>query len=144
MDMTNTARVFSGSRRLLMLAAAAALLALGACGASVAEPAIPPGAGIQSWFENGTGGRYVAPVIEGSPSALATGARIGTVLSDTDCEPDTQGLSHCHNGIAFDNGSRITIMDSHQMRRHRCLRPGERVQVSRLADGWVVLHTREG
>lgn len=134
----NTSQLRQFARRTLPVAAAAALLALGAC---AKEPTIPPGAGIQSWYENGTGGRYVAPVITGSPSELGGGARSGTVLSDTDCTPDAQGLSHCHNGVAFDGGGEITIMDSHQMSRHRCLRPGERVRVHRLTGRWVVVET---
>ena len=126
---------------LLPVMAAALLIFLGACGASAQEPAIPHSAGIHSWFENGTGGHYVAPVIEGSTQPLASGSRLATVLSDTNCTPDAQGLSHCHNGIGFDDGSQITIVDNHQMSRHRCLRPGERVRVSLLKSGWITLQT---
>jgi len=127
--------------RVLSLAAAALLVAVSACGAGAREPAIPPAAGIHSWYENGTGGRYVAPVIAGSMQSLAPGSRVGTVLTDTNCTPDAQGLSHCHNSIAFGGGSRITIEDNHQMSRHRCLRPGEQVRVRQLEGRWVMLQT---
>ncbi len=127
--------------RLLFFAATGLLLAVGACGAGAQEPAIPPGAGIQSWYENGTGGRYVAPIIVGTTQSLAPGGQVGTVLTDTNCTPDAQGLSHCHNSIKFGDGSRITIMDNHQMSRHRCLRPGEQVRVSLFKGRWVRLQT---
>jgi len=125
----------------LHVAAMALLIFVSACGASAQEPTIPHSAGIHSWFENGTGGHYVAPVIEGSIEALATGSRVGTVLTDTNCTPDSQGLSHCHNGIGFDDGSRITIVDNHQMSSHRCLRPGEHVRISLLEGRWITLQT---
>lgn len=137
--MTNL-HIHRKARRLLPIAAAALLVALGACGAGT-QSGIPAGAGIHSWYENGTGGRYVAPVIEGSARSLGSGSRIGVVLSDTNCAPDARGLSHCHNGIAFGDGTEITVMDNHQMSRHRCLRPGERVRVSLLKGDWVTLQT---
>lgn len=129
------------ARCLPALAAAGLLFAVGACGAGAQEPAIPSGAGIHSWYENGTGGRYVAPVIAGSTQVLAPGSHVGTVLTDTNCTPDARGLSHCHNSIAFDDGSQITVQDNHQMSRHRCLRPGEQVRVSLFKGRWVTLQT---
>ena len=128
-------------RHLLPVVAATLMASVTACNAGPAGTAIPAGAGIQSWYENGTGGHYVAPVIAGSMESLGSGSRVGTVLTDTNCSPDARGLSHCHNGIAFDDGSRITITDNHQMSRHRCLRPGERVRVSLLKGRWVTLQT---
>ena len=127
--------------RLLTVTAAVLLVTVVACSTNAREPAIPSGAGIHSWYENGTGGHYVAPVIEGSAQLLASGSRIGLVLTDTHCTPDAQGLSHCHNSIEFSDGSRITITDNHQMSRHRCLRPGERVRVMLFKGQWVTLQT---
>lgn len=129
------------ARHLLPAAAAALLVTVSACGAGARGTAIPASVGIQSWYGNGTGGHYVAPVIDGSTKLLESGSRIGMVLTDTNCTPDAQGLSHCHNSIAFGDGSRITIQDNHQMSRHRCLRPGERVRVTLLKEKWVTLQT---
>ena len=126
---------------LLAITATALLATVVACSANAQEPAIPSGAGIHSWYENGTGGHYIAPVIAGSAQSLASGSRIGRVLTDTNCTPDAQGLSHCHNSIEFSDGSRITIMDNHQMSRHRCLRPGELVRVKLFGEQWVTLQT---
>lgn len=128
-------------RYLLIVAAVALLLPVVACSGNVQEYGIPSGAGIQSWYENGTGGYYVAPVIAGSVQPLAAGSLVGTVLTDTNCTPDVQGLSHCHNIIEFNDGSHITIRDNHQMSRHRCLRPGEHVRVKLLKGHWVTLQT---
>lgn len=129
------------ARHLLVFAAAALLLPVVACSGNARESGIPSSAGIQSWYENGTAGHYVAPVIAGSVQSLTAGSRVGTVLTDTNCTPDAQGLSHCHNAIEFSDGSRITIQDNHQMSRHRCLRPGERVRVKLLKGQWVTLQT---
>lgn len=128
-------------RHLLAITATSLLVTVVACSANAQEPAVPSGAGIQSWYENGTGGHYIAPVIAGSAQSLASGSRIGLVLTDTNCTPDARGLSHCHNSIEFSDGSRITIMDNHQMSRHRCLRPGERVRVKLFKGQWVTLQT---
>ena len=138
MTFFNSRRI---ARHVLSVAATILLVTVVACSAKAQEPAIPSGAGIQSWYENGTGGRYVAPVIDGSMQKLRSGSRVGLVLTDTNCTPDSQGLSHCHNSIEFNDGTRITIEDNHQMSRHRCLRPGERVRVSSFKGGWVRLQT---
>lgn len=129
------------ANRLLPLAAVGLLVAVSACGANAQEPAIPPGSSIHSWYANGTDGHYIAPVINGSMQSLAPGSRVGTVLTDTNCTPDAHGLSHCHNSIAFGDGSQITIQDNHQMSRHRCLRPGEQVRVSLFKGRWVTVQT---
>ncbi len=66
------------------------------------------------------------------------GAKLsGTVTSDTTCDPDAQGLSHCHNVIALDNGARITVLHTHAMMQHPCLKPGERVTLTGFAQHWV-------
>lgn len=129
------------ARQLLVITATALLATVVACSANAQEPAIPSVAGIHSWYKNGAGGHYIAPLIAGSAQSLASGSRIGRVLTDTNCTPDAQGLSHCHNNIEFSDGSRITIMDTHQMSRHRCLRPGERVRVKLFSEQWVTLQT---
>jgi hypothetical protein len=105
-----------------------------------AQPAIPAGVNLASWYENGSGGEYLLQLAEGE--APPVGVRMsGVVLSDTDCEPDAQGLSHCHNGIALANGSTIIVTDTHLMSRYRCLRPGETVDVTTFNGSWVVATT---
>lgn len=137
----NIFRTVFKARHILSVAAISMLVIASACSNGDRQYTMPPGAGIHSWYENGAGGHYVAPIIAGSGQILASGSRIGTVLTDTNCAPDARGLSHCHNSISFGNGSQITIMDNHQMSHHRCLRPGERVRVSLLAKHWVTLQT---
>jgi len=73
-----------------------------------------------------------------------TGVRTtGVVLSDTNCEPDAQGLNHCRNGIRLADGSTISVIDNHMMSRYRCLRPGETVSLTTLGSSWVVALTAD-
>jgi hypothetical protein len=107
-----------------------------------AGPTIPSGFNLASWYENGHGGEYLLQIAEGELPPV--GVRVsGVVTSDTDCDPDAQGLSHCHNGIDLANGSTITVIDTHMMSRYRCLQPGEAVSVTRFNDSWVVAVTRQ-
>ncbi len=104
--------------------------------ASVAGPALPAGASSVSWADNGAGGRYMLQVIEG---AVPAGARLsGVVASDTNCDPDAQGLSHCHDGIDLSDGRTITVVNTHNMARNECLAPGQRVAITRLNADWIV------
>ncbi len=131
--------------KVLKTVTAASVLVVGllltACGTSVAEPAIPQAAGINSWYENGSGGRYVVSIMEGQLPATNRHAMAATVLTDSDCAPDAQGLNHCHNIIQFNDGTRISVIDNHQMSRHRCLKPGEQVKVSAMGPDWATVQT---
>lgn len=128
-------------RSLLLTTLVAVLIAVVGCSRAGAEPAVPHDAGIQSWYENGSGGRYVVPVISGRASYV-TGATRGVVLTDSDCAPDARGLSHCHSIISLQNGARIQIQNNHRMSIHRCLQPGETVVVQPMHGSWVTVRVR--
>ena len=118
------------------------LMLIAACTAETWEPPIPHGAGITSWFDNGTNGQYVLNVVGNvSPDIDARGLH-ARVLSDTNCAPDARGLNHCHNVLRFENGEQVEVINNHQMSVHRCLRPGETVVVNALNDKWIRLQTR--
>lgn len=120
-----------------VLVTGAALLAFHEGRARAVEPAIPPGAQLGSWQENGHGGRYLLQIAQGR--RLAAGERVaGIVTSDNDCQPEAQGLSHCHNAIDLANGSRIVAIDTHAMMRNRCLAPGDRITLSAIGPEWVL------
>lgn len=131
--------------RLLLVALAAAalgglatalMLPAGQSTAS-AEPAIPPGVSLTSWFDNGKDGHHVLQIAEGN--APSAGVRVsGIVVTDTNCEPDAQGLSHCHNRINLGNGGSIEVIHTHFMSRIPCLLPGQRVSITGLNASWVV------
>lgn len=105
--------------------------------AAASEPRIPAGVSLASWRDNGHGGQYVLQLLEGK--APEAGKEVaGVVLSDTNCQPDTQGFSHCNNGIRLANGARITVINTHQMWRYQCLHPGEAVSVTRVNASWIV------
>jgi hypothetical protein len=50
-----------------------------------------------------------------------------TVLSDTRCNPDANGVSHCLNRMRLADGSVITVQHDHMMMNMPCLSPGEHV-----------------
>ncbi len=102
-----------------------------------AEPAIPSGVSLASWFDNGKGEQHVLRLVGGD--APPTGVRAsGTVVTDTDCDPDAQGLNHCRNRIDLGNGRSIEVIHNHAMHRYPCLAPGQRLSITRLNADWVV------
>jgi hypothetical protein len=116
--------------------AAAFLLSYGGRTAT-GEPTIPAGAPLASWSENGQDGRHLLQIADGNaPPAGVTVS--GVVVSDTLCEPDARGFSHCHNAIELANGIRITVIDTHLMSRHPCLEPGQRLSLSRITPSWIM------
>jgi len=101
------------------------------------QPPIPRGVAMKSWQENGRDGRYLLQVLHGR--ALKAGKRVtGTVKSDTDCDIDAEGLSHCHNIIELANGTRITVIDTHNMHRYRCLGEGDRLSLTGIGKSWIM------
>lgn len=103
------------------------------------EPKLPNGVqGPASWYTNGKGGRYFAPIIQGR----LQGPTSGIVRTDSSCAPDSQGLSHCYNKIELLSGGTITIQDTHKMSNFHCLRPGEQVTVRpNGSPSWVIVQT---
>jgi hypothetical protein len=79
---------------------------------------------------NGVAGIEVAYAISGKPSARS---QIGTVLTDTNCRPDSYGVSHCTNKIRLAGGRVLTVRHDHSMMNDPCLAPGERVHVRAAA-----------
>lgn len=105
--------------------------------AATPQAPIPSGVAMKSWQENGRDGRYLLQVIQGqAPKGGETVT--ATVVSDTDCDADAEGLSHCHNIIELPDGSKFTVIDSHNMHRYRCLGPGDKISVTRISGDWVM------
>ncbi|PQJ35956.1 hypothetical protein BSZ35_16315 [Salinibacter sp. 10B] len=77
-----------------------------------------------------TTGELHATLVSGE---LSSGAHEATVLSDRDCAPDANGISHCLNELALGD-TRITVRHHHRMNEIPCLRPGETVTVIRKAN----------
>jgi len=118
------------------LVAVAFLLSYGGRTAT-GDPTIPRGAPLASWSENGQGGRHLLQIADGiAPPAGVTVS--GVVVSDTQCEPDARGFSHCHNGVELANGVRITVIDMHLMSRYPCLEPGQRLSLTGITSSWVM------
>ena len=94
-------------------------------------------ASLASWSDNGRNGRHLLQIVDGSILPAGTTV-VGVVVSDTLCQPDAQGFSHCHNGIELADGKRMTVIDTHQMSRHPCLEPGQRLSLNRIDRTWIV------
>ncbi|WP_319531992.1 hypothetical protein [uncultured Cohaesibacter sp.] len=136
MTKQNSKRIASS-----LLATGLATFLLGAPIAMSAQPDIPAGAGISSWIENGSGGKYTLQIIEGSLPEPGQSYK-AKVLSDSDCAPDEEGINHCRNEIELSDGSRLIGIDNHRMSVNRCLRSGERVTISMLEEGWATVLTK--
>ena len=55
-----------------------------------------------------------------------------TVLTDENCTPDTEGVSHCINVLQVGR-QQISLRHNHKMSEVPCLSPGEEVNVMPLA-----------
>jgi len=78
---------------------------------------------------NGAGGLELVYLTRGRMPTTATTA---TVLTDTNCAADRNGISHCSNILRLASGRRITVRHDHSMMNDPCLTPGERVRVRLL------------
>lgn len=120
------------------------MLALGAASvysyqvqAATGQPPIPRGVAMKSWHDNGRDGRYLLQLVQGSFPKTGKPV-IGTVTSDTDCDADAEGLSHCRNTIKLSNGSEVTVIDTHEMHRYRCLGAGDQISLNRISGTWIM------
>jgi len=62
---------------------------------------------------------------------LPAGPVTATVLTDEECEPDAQGISHCRNEVALASGTTVVLRHLHNMMEVECLAPGEEVVLRR-------------
>lgn len=75
---------------------------------------------------SGTDGRLMTTLLEGQ---VPTGATRAIVRTDTECEADAQGVSHCHNLLDID-GTLVEVQHHHTMSTTPCLTPGETVALA--------------
>ncbi len=64
---------------------------------------------------------------------IPAGATTARVLSDANCAPDADGISHCLNDLQIGNVV-VTVQHHHAMSSVPCLTPGETVRLMTLAD----------
>lgn len=64
---------------------------------------------------------------------IPEGATTATVLTDTNCQPDADGISHCLNDLQIGNVV-VTVQHHHAMASVPCLSPGETVTLMSFAD----------
>lgn len=136
--MTHTIR----TRTIWALAAAIALVALAGCGGGGSSPtSTQEASGVAAETETKT---ILVFAHEPSPSTSPTHLRAGlekgrfrggraeaTVLTDEDCMPDQQGISHCRNVVRLADGRILVLRHPHDMDKVPCLEPGETVLLRR-------------
>lgn len=62
---------------------------------------------------------------------LPPGVVKATVLTDENCAPDANGVSHCRNELRLPGGETIVVRHPHRMDQVPCMVPGETVRVGR-------------
>lgn len=86
------------------------------------------------WQHNGKKGEYIVKLIQGEIEEKIQ----GEVLTDENCEKDEEGLSRCSQKVLLANNEEVEFIMPHNMMKHRCLTPGETVEISPFAeDGYV-------
>lgn len=109
---------------------------------AAADESIPAGTNIKSWAENGKNGENLLRVVEGT-FPTSGGPIFGVVKTDTNCEPDEAGLSHCSNRIALATGGEIEVVHNHAMMTYECLAPDQKVTLTKLDANWIVAKSAE-
>ena len=79
---------------------------------------------------NGISGLELVFLTKGRPPTRPTTA---TVLTDTNCAADPNGISHCSNVLHLALGRTITVRHDHSMMNDPCLSPGEHVRIRVLS-----------
>jgi hypothetical protein len=81
-------------------------------------------------------GREPAPSPEGLmlhalrlKGSIPKGAVAATVMSDEECTPDAEGVSHCINRLRLAGGRVLVVRHPHRMMEVPCLSPGEHIRV---------------
>ena len=75
---------------------------------------------------SGTGGLLLANLEQGQ---LPAGATSAVVLSDANCQPDQNGVSHCLNELSIGE-AHVLVRHYHKMSETPCLSPGEVVRLT--------------
>ena len=83
-----------------------------------------------SQCQNGLDGTVLVQLVKGT---APMDTQIATVLTDQNCTPDEQGISHCLNEVKMANGSTLVLRDNHNMMNDPCLSPGERIRVEPMS-----------
>lgn len=86
-----------------------------------------------NWQQNGKGGEYIVQM-KGSDLDSPVKAK---VLTDDNCDPDNEGLSHCTVGVDLENGQHIEFTMTHNMMNFPCLDLKSTVKISPYAKGWA-------
>lgn len=94
-------------------------------GAEALPPALKARAcGPRAGCANGQASLSLVSFVGGDrPPATGT----AKVLTDTNCEPDAYGISHCLNALRLQGGGSLVVRHAHDMHAYPCLAPGDTV-----------------
>lgn len=89
-----------------------------------------------NWQKNGKDG-YIVKMTNGNISSPVK----GKVLTDANCDPDSQGLSHCEVTVALQTGEQIEFVITHNMMNYPCLDLESTIEISPLENDYVKVTT---
>ena len=75
--------------------------------------------------------RMRALLLHGKPPS---GAVTATILTDEDCAPDAEGVSHCRNKLRLPSGKTIEVRHPHRMHDVPCMTPGEKIRLGHASN----------
>lgn len=78
---------------------------------------------------HGNSGPQTGDAVHFVDGIAPTEATSAIVLTDSNCTPDGQGISHCFNTLRLPNGHIITVRHDHDMHMVPCLAPGESIRL---------------
>lgn len=136
-------KIIIAAATIAVVALAAVLVAVGSGGGGGGEATSPAAAGGEGGAATGKARTVlVSTGAEPAPSSpgpvlhvldlkgpVPRGPVAATVLSDENCEPDADGVSHCVNRLRLADGAMLTVRHPHRMMEVSCLEPGEHVTV---------------
>lgn len=88
--------------------------------------------------QNGRNNQYAVNIISGKLNTKTA----GKVLTDTDCDADSKGVSRCKSKIKLANGNVIKVISPHNMKYYRCFNIGETVNVIPGKDGQTYVQVK--
>lgn len=86
-----------------------------------------------NWQQNGKDGTYIVKMKNNN---LSSPVKV-KVLNDANCDPDSQGLSHCNVTVTSPDGKQIDFEMTHNMMNFPCLDLKSTVELSPYTDGYA-------
>lgn len=86
-----------------------------------------------NWQENGKDGTYIVKM---KSDTLSSPVKV-KVLTDDNCDPDAEGLSHCNVTVGLPDGKQIEFNMTHNMMNFPCLNLDSTIELSPYSNGYA-------